>query len=197
MKVRLIHGIHAKEGKHNMARLLPFMQKAMPGAKVELWEYGFLGFWQARWRNERLASQLDLDCRQNREREPEIWITHSNGAAIAYLATKNHGTPVDMIININPALDRHLSAEVRRVETIHSEQDRWVDLSQWLPFHIWGDQGRVGYTGKQTNTLNHDASKVGGVMEYRGHCDLFSSLRIQHWAYFFANRIDETGLDCT
>ena len=194
MKVRLVHGIHSKEGNHNMTRLLPHLQTAMPGAKVELWEYGFLGFWQARWRNARLARQLDLDCRIQREREPEIWITHSNGAAIAYLAVKNHGTPVNMIININPALDRWLTPDVRRVEVIHSDQDRWVDLSQWIPFHIWGDQGKVGYKGKKENTISHNASTVGGRMAYTGHCDLFDSARVKDWAYFFANRIDESRL---
>ena len=197
MKVRLIHGIHSKEGNHNMSRLLPHMQKAMPGAKVELWDYGFMGFWQARWRNAGVARQLDLDCRLERNREPEIWITHSNGAAIAYLAVRNHGTPVDMIININPALDHNLTAGVRRVETIYSEQDRAVDLSQWLPFHIWGDQGKVGYKGPRKNTISHNASRIGGPMEYKGHCDLFSSVRIEQWAYFFANRIDESNLNYT
>ena len=197
MKVRLIHGIHSKEGNHNMSRLLPYMQKAMPGAKVELWEYGFMGFWQARWKNNDVARHLNLDCRVNRKSGPEIWITHSNGAAIAYLATRNHGTPVDMIININPALDRNLTAGIRRVETIHSEQDRWVDLSQWLPFHIWGDQGKVGYKGPRKNTLSHNASAVGGPMAYTGHCDLFTATRLPHWAYFFANRIDESNLNYT
>lgn len=191
MKVRLIHGIHAKEGSHNMAMLAPYLAHAMPGAKVELWEYGFLGFWQARWRNNRLASQLDLDCRTERQQEPEIWVTHSNGAAIAYIAVKNHGTPVNMIVNINPALDRWRTADIPRVETIYSEQDRWVDLAQWLPLHVWGDQGKVGYKGKMQNTLSHNASAVGGRMAYKGHWDLFDPVRIKDWAYFIANRIDE------
>lgn len=195
MKIRLIHGIHAKEGNNNMSMLLGHMRGACPNSLVSLWQYGFLGFWAARWSNGEIARDLAVESRLDASRSPEIWITHSNGAAIAYLAVRDHGATPDMIININPALDRWRTAGVQRVETIHSDGDRWVTLSQWLPGHIWGDQGKVGYRGRLTNTINHNASEFSGAMAYQGHTDLFEPERIVQWAMFCAYRINEfTGI---
>lgn len=191
MKIRLIHGIHSKEGDNNMAQLLPHLEKAMPGSKIELFSYGFMGFWAARWDNNSIAQRFAAESKFNRGSCPEVWITHSNGGAIAYLAVQKFGATPDMIINVNPALDRWRTAPVPRVETIHSEQDRAVDIAQWLPFHIWGDQGKVGYKGKSTNTININASKISGVMAYKGHTGLFDSVRIGTWANFMALRIEE------
>ena len=192
MRVRLIHGIHSPEGSNNMSAFAPHLAAAMPGAKVELFQYGFMGFWQARWRNDGVARQLAGLHKRQRTTEAEIWVTHSNGAAIAFLAVEEYGAMPDMIINFNPALDRNLTALVPRVEVIHSDNDRWVNLSQWLPFHIWGDQGKVGYKGDFGNTINHNASKIGGKMAYDNHMGAFHPSRISAWAYFAANRIDET-----
>lgn len=195
VKIRLIHGIHEPEGVSNMGMFARHMQWVAKKSDVDLWQYGFLGFWAARWENGRIARDLAWDHKQERRRGPEVWITHSNGAAVAYLAVEEHGATPDMIININPALDRWLTAAVQRVETIYSEGDRWVNLSQWLPFHIWGDQGKVGYKGRMHNTISHDASKFGGVMAYQDHCGAFAPERIVQWALFCAHRIEEfTGV---
>ena len=182
----MVHGIHSVEGNNNMSVLWPYLQRSLPGYTVALFSYGFMGFWQARWRNKRQAQRLaeSLD-------DGDIIVTHSNGAAIAYLAVRDYGARPEGIININPALDRWLSADVPWVETIHSDGDRWVWLSQWIPGHIWGDQGKVGYKGKATNVINHNASKFGGVMAYDGHTCLFESVRIHLWARFIAHRIME------
>ena len=192
MIVRLIHGIHSKEGDNNMSTFAPLVEKAMPGARVSLFEYGFMGFWAARWKNNDVAANLAEIHRFGQARGvPEVWATHSNGAAIAYLAVTKFGAAPDMIINFNPALDRWRTADVPRVETIHSNSDRWVNLSQWLPGHIWGDQGKVGYTGKNGNTINHNASLIGGRMAYNDHTGAFAASRREAWAYFVANRVDE------
>lgn len=185
--VRLIHGIHAKEGNHNMAALLPHLQATIPKTKVELFEYGFMGFWEARWGNDNVACALAMEATAN-----DVWITHSNGAVIAFLASHYHGAKPKLIININPALDRGLAANCLKIETIHSKGDRAVYWSQFLPFHLWGDQGKVGYKGHREDVLNHNASASAfGNMAYKGHCDLFSSSRISQWAYFLAHRIEE------
>lgn len=188
MKVVLIHGIHAKEGNNNMSELLPYIRRDLPGVEVDLYQYGFMGFWQARWQNnseaEQFADYLSEDeC---------IIITHSNGAAITYLACKNNGLKPNGVININPALDRwKTSPTARWVLTIHSDQDRWVDLAQWLPFHPWGDQGKVGYKGDAQNTVSLNASEQSGAMAYGGHCDLFERKRIGDWSKLMCNYIAE------
>lgn len=191
-KVRLLHGIHAPEGSHNMARFAPHLAGAMPQAQVLLWQYGFMGWWQARWRNDWVAREFAAESKLGRQRgELEIWVTHSNGAAVAYLAVEKYGATPDMIININPALDRWRTATVPYVLTIHSPGDRWVWLSQWIPGHIWGDQGKVGYHGRMTNTLNLDAGKVEPAMRYDDHTGAFDPKRIRRWAYFCAARIEQ------
>lgn len=192
MKVRLIHGIHEKEGDNNMSQFAPYVRKAFPGAQVSLFEYGFMGFWAARWENDGVARDLAAMSKLDRGARREVWITHSNGAAIAYLAVEEHGAFPDMIINVNPALDRWLTPAVPAVEVAYSEQDRAVDVSQWLPFHLWGDQGKVGYKGRLLNTISHNATKIGGPMSYKHHCGMFDGARRKtDWAYFWANRVGE------
>lgn len=192
MKIRLIHGIHAKEGSNNMSRLIGHVKSACPNSHVTLWQYGFVGFWAARWKNNDIARRLAAESKLDALSTKEVWITHSNGGAVAYLAVEKYGASPAMIININPALDRWRTADVRFVETIHSNNDRWVNISQWLPFHIWGDQGKVGYKGKMTNTINHNASEFSGAMAYDGHTGLFDPDRIAQWAVFFSHRIAES-----
>lgn len=190
MRVRLIHGIHSPEGNNNMSAFAPYLRVAMPGAKIDLFEYGFMGFWAARWQNDDVARKLATLSKMQRTGEREVWVTHSNGAAVAYLAVEKHGAEPDMIINFNPALDRRKTASVEWVETIHSEQDRWVDLSQWLPFHLWGDQGKVGYRGGMANTINHNATAMPGAMSYKTHTGAFEASRINQWAGFVAGRVN-------
>lgn len=185
MKIKLIHGIHSKEGNNNISRLAPYVKLfTKPEDVVELFEYGFMGFWKARWDNKKVAKRLAATCT-----EDEVWITHSNGAAIAYLAVTEYGAHPKGIVNINPALDRCKTAPVPYVLTIHSKGDRAVWLSQWLPFHIWGDQGKVGYTGKEVNTTNVYATKVNGLPNYEGHMGLFFQSHIFHWAKYITNYI--------
>lgn len=186
MKIVLVHGIHSREGSNNMSELLPYMTYALPHDAVVLHEYGFMGFWKARWDNDRQARRLAAMLNDG-----DVVITHSNGAAITYLACTKHGAKPAGVININPALDRNLTCPAPWVETIHSNGDRAVWLSQWLPFHIWGDQGKVGYKGKEANTISHNGSLFGGVMAYSGHCDLFSAHRIEKWAEFIGLRITQ------
>jgi hypothetical protein len=192
MKVILVHGIHSPEGNNNMSALRPYLKKEMPYADVEVFSYGFMGFWQARWDNDNVAKSLvsfTESCKRE-GREKVVWVTHSNGGAIAYLATKKYGAKPDMIIQINPALDRRKTPICKWVEVIYSNQDRAVDLSQWLPFHIWGDQGKVGYKGSMKNTISFNASSFGEPMAYEDHCGLFEKKRIRQWASWIAYRIE-------
>jgi len=190
MKIRLIHGIHEPEGLTNMGMFAGHVRGVSPNSDVSLFKYGFLGFWKARFENTEIAHDFSTMSKlERRTDEQEVWITHSNGAAIAYLAVEKFGATPNLIININPALDRWRTAGVRRVVTIHSEGDRWVNLSQWLPGHIWGDQGKVGYRGRLNNTINVDACKMDGVMAYQGHCDMFEPERINQWAHYMVQQI--------
>lgn len=186
MKVILVHGIHSPEGNNNMSALLPYLRRAARGREVVLHSYGFMGFWRARWDNDREAQILAAKIAPG-----DVVVTHSNGAAITYLATRKHGASPVGVININPALDRWRTARAPWVETIHSNGDRAVWWSQWLPGHLWGDQGKVGYQGDLDNTINHNASEFPLGMRYSGHMGLFARDRIDAWAQFLALRINQ------
>lgn len=197
MRVIAIHGIHSKEGDNNMHRFADVLRHVAPAHwNVEVFSYGFMGFWQARWRNNGVAKDLAAhSLLDKRSDEMEAWITHSNGAAVAYLATTREGARPDIIININPALDRWRVAPVWAVETIHSSGDRWVNLSRFLPGHIWGDQGKVGVKAfgmrqPEGPAISHAAHHFGKPMAYTGHCDAFDSSRRGHWARFVAARLE-------
>lgn len=174
-----------------MTALYRQLKPIMPDARVELFEYGFMGFWEARWQNNDVAYDFASQSKLDRGSHKEVWITHSNGAAIAYLAVREYGASPDMIINFNPALDRHRTAAVPNVEVIHSEQDRAVQIAQWLPFNIWGDQGKCGYKGKLKNTTNHNATSFPPHMSYKQHCGAFTPSRVAHWAKFSKERIEK------
>ncbi len=113
---------------------------------------------------------------------------------MAYLAVRDHGAKPDMIINFNPALDRWRVADVPAVETIHSDGDRWVWLSQWLPGHIWGDQGKRGIGPVAHRKVEHyrfanHRAKDFRRMAYDDHNGAFAPGLRQHWASFVAARI--------
>jgi alpha-beta hydrolase superfamily lysophospholipase len=193
MKVILIHGIHSPEKNNNISKLKPALERAMPGVEIEIFSYGFMGFWAARWENEGIAQKFsDAICEAKTQHDKVVVISHSNGGAITYLAVNEFDADPDMVIQINPALDNYRTPVVKWVEVIHSEQDRAVELAQWLPFNIWGNQGKVGYKGKRKNTINHDASKFDKYMRYDDHTGLFEDTKIDMWARFMANRI--TGM---
>jgi hypothetical protein len=195
MRIRLIHGIHSPEGDSNMSALRPKLINKLPEANIELFEYGFMGFWAARWDNPDVAKDLSQAFSYARKDEPEVWITHSNGAAIAYMAVNRFGAEPNMIININPALDRWRAANVDKVHVFHSKEDSVVALSSILIGNVWGDQGKYGYgptwlrSAKKDYVVNHNASEIGGVYSYMYHCGLFDPSRIEFWSQYIADLI--------
>jgi hypothetical protein len=198
MNVRIlgIHGIHSKEGDNNMGRFMSAIARALPpGADADIFEYGFMGFWEARWHNARVAEQLAATAVEKKSPDKlEVWVTHSNGAAIAYMACKDKGANPDLIVNINPALDRWRVAPVWAVETICSPEDRWVHMARWLPGHIWGDQGKVGIRDAWNRKIErpgitHRAQTFGAPMAYADHCGAFANIRRERWAHFVIDRV--------
>lgn len=76
-------------------------------------------------------------------------IAHSNGCAIAYLAAKA-GAKFGHVTLINPALNSKLAIpNADTVDVWYSPSDPWTNLAQYIPWSIWGAQGRTGYTGKE------------------------------------------------
>lgn len=203
MIIRLIHGIHSPEGNNNMSAFAPSVQRVMPHAHVHVFSYGFMGFWRARIANASVARRLADVHNVSKNNEPEVWITHSNGHAVAYIACRDYGARPDGIIAFNPALDRWRTPQGPFVDVIYSKQDRVVDLAQWLPWHLWGDQGKVGFVPEAprympwvkpddgSRTISHNVDDFGDDMAYEGHTGAFDKSRRDKWAAFVALRIEE------
>lgn len=183
-----------------MSAFAPSVQRAMPHAHVQVFSYGFMGFWRAHRANFSVARHLAAACSVS---DTEVWITHSNGHAIAYIACRNYGAKPDAIIAFNPALDRWRTPQGPFVDVIYSKQDRIVDIAQWIPGHLWGDQGKVGFVPKApcfipwvkpddgSRTISHNAAAFGPGMAYEGHTGAFKKHLRDKWADFVASRIEE------
>lgn len=179
-RVILIHGVHTPEGDSNIGRLAPAIEAAS-GKPVTRHDYGFMGFLQTYFRNAEQARRLAAATRRG-----DWWVTHSNGASIAWLAVHKHGARPGGIINFNPALDRHRTFNpVPYILTIHSDGDTAVRLSQYLPFHTWGDQGLVGYKGGYSAHQNvNGTTEVAEEAAYKTHTGAFSDSRYKWWGHF-------------
>lgn len=184
-RIILTHGVYTKEGNHNIGRLQPGIEDAS-GLGVIRNEYGFMGFLQTYWRNREQARQLAA-----LSADGDWWVTHSNGAAIAWLAVREYRARPCGIINFNPALGRKMSFEgVPYVLTIHSADDTAVSFSRFLPLHPWGDQGRVGYKGNYAYHTNLNATNdVHPTYAYRTHTGAFTDSRYRWWSEFVGERV--------
>lgn len=87
----------------------------------------------------------------------DIVIGHSNGAAIAWLMAEE-GALIKGTILIGPALDsdKVMAPQVRWVHVFYNSCDGVVGWAKWIPFHLWGDQGKVGYMGNDSRYTQHD-----------------------------------------
>lgn len=167
--VVLVHGIHSAEGTTNMRRMVPFFEQA--GFRVTVFEYGWMGVLQARWKNPGIARRLAALVR-----ESDHLVCHSNGAAIAWLAMRNHGMKCRRISLIAPALDADkIFQGAIWADVYHNACDHVVWLARLLWWHAWGSMGRDGclhpvpaiFGHTNIDVANHAAlPKICGHLEY-------------------------------
>lgn len=87
----------------------------------------------------------------------DIVIGHSNGAAVAWLMAEE-GATIKGAILIDPALDadKAFAPQVQWIHVFYNSCDNVVWWAKWIPFHLWGDQGKVGYMGNDSRYTQHD-----------------------------------------
>lgn len=170
--VVLVHGIHSAEGTTNMRRLIPYFESR--GFRVTVFEYGWLGVIRARWKNPGIARRLAALVR-----ESDHLVCHSNGAAVAWLAMKNHGMKCRRISLIAPALDADKRFDgAIWADIYHNRCDHVVWLSRMLWWHSWGTMGRDGYTGPNAPLHGHtniDTERHAALPTICGHLDYFAA----------------------
>lgn len=140
--IYLIHGFNVKDGGATTTdSIRPYMEEK--GFIVREIDYGFFHRVRVKLCNPGVARAISTIV------EPgSSCIAHSNGGALAYLACE-FGAPFDYVSLVNPALDSSLALakQVKKVDVWYSPNDPWTNLAQYIPWSIWGAQGKTGYTG--------------------------------------------------
>jgi hypothetical protein len=139
------------------------------GYMVESLNYGYIPkVWEITKRNPMVAARLAERVLYWQVKGATVDIVgHSNGCAIGYIATEEYGMKVNVCVAINPALtaDKNPSRHAKLVQVWHNEGDKAVVMGKWLSWFArwardarpWGEQGKIGYQGKDKNVVNFDA----------------------------------------
>lgn len=183
--VVLVHGIHSAEGTTNMRRLVPYFEQA--GFRVTVFEYGWLGVIRARWANPGIARRLAALVR-----ESDHLVCHSNGAAVAWLAMKNHNMKCRHVSLIAPALDN----DKRMLGSIwtdiyHNRCDHVVWLARLMWWHSWGSMGRDGCSDPRALASGHtniDVANHAALPTICGHLEYFAPHVVPRFAPWLVRR---------
>ncbi len=184
-RIVVIHGIHAREGESNVWRLKPYLE--MAGHSAEVFEYGFVGALWARFANPGIARRLAAHVAI----EPPLdYVCHSNGAAVLYLAMRDHGLTARRVSLINPALDSDIRLpHAQHTDIYYNADDAVVGLASLLRRHYWGRMGNAGYVGPFDPAIaNIDCQAQPGLPRLAGHLDFFTPGKLDAWGRFLADR---------
>lgn len=184
-RVWLVHGIHAREGRSNVRRLVPYFQDA--GFDVQVYEYGWVSVLGARWRNPGIARRLAALV------EPEDHVVcHSNGAAVVWLAMRDHAMRCTMLSQIAPALDSDAwSRNAIWTDVYHNAADHVVWAARWLWWHAWGSMGRDGCTDPMAYAYgysNIDTANHAALPRIEGHLAYFDDDILPEFGRYLAGR---------
>lgn len=184
-RVVLVHGIHAKEGTSHIRQLKPYFEAR--GFEVLVFEYGWVSVLGARWRNPDIAWRL-ADVVQ----PDDHVVCHSNGAAVAWLAMKNHNMRCTMLSLIAPALDDDKwLRNATWTDVYHNHCDNVVWFARLLWWHSWGSMGRDGCTDPLASAFgvrNIDVAGHAGLPIICGHLAYFEPHILSTFGPFIAER---------
>lgn len=184
-RIVVVHGIHSREGQSNVWRLKPYLQ--LDGHQVEVFEYGFVGALWARFANPGIARRLAGDVVLD---PPADYVCHSNGAAVLYLAMRDHGLVAGRVSLINPALDSDIRLpNAAATDIYYNAGDSVVGLASLLLRHYWGRMGNAGYVGPpHAGITNIDCARTAGLPPLDGHLDFFTPGKLDAWGRYLSLR---------
>lgn len=180
----ILHGFNIHDGgKKTTDKLIPIVEEL--GYTPIQFDYGWLGLLGARFFSNNLASLLASITKPG-----DIAIGHSNGCNIIHQATLKKAS-FHRVLFISPALGNsmELGPEVSQCTILHTRRDWVVQLAKFLPFHPWGNMGRVGYRGTDPRHKNIDCTNWAG-----GHSDYFSDQNLSRLSYHVRKSLDEKGI---
>lgn len=170
--VLLVHGFNVEDPERTIGGLGKHLRDR--GHEVHKFCYGHAGFMDVRFANENIAHALVSQVRSMRRLAGGVEVVpvgHSNGCALIQRAAALQEEPLfTRVVYLSPALNNkaELPPLVTKCTVMHNTGDRVVSLGSLIPFHSWGNMGRVGYRGIDVRYDNVDCS--GDVS---GHSDWF------------------------
>ena len=153
--VVLCHGFNVSDGGKDTTDSLRELTEACGYTVLEA-DYGLFGLFAVRFFSDNIASVLQA---------------------------AEQGASFDKLIFINPALDNDfiVPEQVKEVVVIHNKDDDVVQLSKFIPFHKWGNAGKVGYKGEDKRVKNVEIKTEGdnahsAAFKTVGFSELFTEL---------------------
>lgn len=181
----LIHGFNVWDGgRATVGKLRPFFGTL--GVPYVMVSYGWLGLIRTRLKNKRIARRVAQAAKAAKAGGSRVIVVgHSNGCAIAHLAARLYGAPIDVAVYINPALEPTTPRPntIRKLQVWHSPSDRPVRWARFLlpsSARPWGAMGAVGSTIEDPSVVNIN-KQVGYRVSSRAHSDLFDIEQIGYW----------------
>ena len=188
----LVHGFNVHDGgRGSVGKLRPFF--ASKGIPYLLLDYGFFNLIKTYTSNKKVAKQLAESVKTAKVNDPTskvVVVGHSNGCAIIYLACKHYNAPIDKAVFINPALESDVTRpeSLKSLDVWYSPSDKPVKWAKLLPWHIWGDMGRVGYTGSEDNMIRCFNKEKDFKVISDSHSDAFSIEDIPFYGPLIVNQ---------
>jgi len=164
--VVLCHGFNVSDGGKDTTDSLRELTEACGYTVLEA-DYGKFGLFAVRYFSDNVASVI-----AGMAPSGSVGVGHSNGCNILLQAAEQ-GASFDKLILINPALDNDfvVPKQVKHVAVICNSEDDVVQLSKFIPFHRWGNAGKVGYKGDDDRVKSYEF-KTGGD---NAHSDAFTT----------------------
>lgn len=177
--VVLCHGFNVSDGGKDTTDSLRELTEACGYTVLEA-DYGLFGLFAVRFFSDNIASVI-----AGMTPEGSVGVGHSNGCNILLQAAEQ-GASFDKLIFINPALDNDfvVPKQVKEVVVIHNRDDDVVQLSKFIPFHKWGNAGKVGYKGEDMRVENVEIKTEGddahsAAFKTEGFPELFTKLLVR------------------
>jgi len=169
----LVHGFNVEDPERTVGGIAKHLRDR--GHDVHKFCYGHAGFLDVRFANDNISYALVSQVRSIRKLAPGVEVVpigHSNGCALIHRAAEIMEEPLfQRVVYLSPALNNkaELPPLLTKCTVMHNTGDRVVSLGSLIPFHSWGNMGRVGYKGIDVRYENVDCSK-----DVSGHSDWFS-----------------------
>lgn len=160
--VVLVHGFNVEDPERTIGGLGKHLRDR--GHDVHKFCYGHAGFMDVRFANENISYALLSQLRSIKRLVPGVELVvigHSNGCSLIHKAAELQEEPLfTRAVYLSPALNNkaELPPLVTQCTVLHNAGDKVVSLGSLIPFHTWGNMGRVGYRGIDTRYENVDCS---------------------------------------